>query len=273
MRFTLLIDTPDRAGLIYEIASIILEMGFNIEKNDEFVDSHHKHFFMRTIINHNENIAADEISARLKRALPNHSRIDIFTDSKPSIVALCTKEAHCLGDMLIKHHSGEFEIKAVISNHTILEPLVRKFEIPYIHIPHTSAESNDRIIQKCRELNPTLIVLAKYMQLLPPQFTAIFGSKTINIHHSFLPAFIGANPYKQAFERGVKIIGATAHFINDELDSGAIITQDIMQVNHTFSWQDMQKAGQNIERIVLGRAIDLALKHRIFVFQNKTIVF
>lgn len=273
MIFTLLVDTPDEKGLVYKISSAILDMGFNIEKNDEFVDKENNHFFMRTIIKKDEIIPKDEIYHCLKSQLPQESRIQIFEDSKKSLVVLCTKETHCLGDILIKHHNEELEIKAVISNHNTLESLVKKFEIPYFYMPHTKENMEDKIIQKCKELNPTFIILAKYMQILSPKFTEAFVERIINIHHSFLPAFIGANPYKQAYDRGVKIIGATAHFVTNELDCGPIICQDIMQVNHTYSWRDMQKAGRNIERIVLGKAIDLALEHRIFIHQNKTIIF
>lgn len=275
MNFSILIDTPDKEGLIYEISYVILKMGFNIEKNEEFVDKENNHFFMRTKIKKENDISKDEIYQKLSSKLPKESNIRIFENLKKSIVVLCTKEAHCLGDILIKYESGELDvdIKAVISNHTNLESLVKKFDIPYFYIPHKMSGAEDSIIQKCKALDPSFIVLAKYMQILSPKFVDTFFEKIINIHHSFLPAFIGANPYKQAYDRGVKIIGATAHFVNNELDCGPIICQDVMQVNHTYSWKDMQKAGKNIERIVLAKAIELAIENRIFIHKNKTIIF
>lgn len=275
MIFTILIDSPDKRGLVYIISSIIFKMGFNIEKNDEFVDKENKHFFMRTKVKSNKNITENEIYENLKKELPEDSNISIFKDFKKSIVILCSKEIHCLGDILIKHDSGELDIdiKAIISNHKNLENLTKKFNIPYFFISHEMANQEEIIIQKCMELNPSYIILAKYMRILSPRFTKKFFQKIINIHHSFLPAFIGANPYKQAYERGVKIIGATAHFVNDELDCGPIICQDIMQVSHNYSWKDMQKAGRNIERLVLAKAINLAIENKIFIHKNKTIIF
>ncbi|RAX52040.1 formyltetrahydrofolate deformylase [Helicobacter sp. 16-1353] len=275
MTFTILIDTPDKEGLVYEISSIILKTGFNIEKNDEFVDKEHNHFFMRTIIKKEHNISKNNLYQSLSQKLPKESNIRIFEDTKKSIVILCTKEPHCLGDILIKNNIGELnvDIKAVISNHENLRELVEKFNIPYFHISHKINGAEHLIIQKCKELNPSFIILAKYMQILSPTFVEAFHQKIINIHHSFLPAFIGANPYKQAYDRGVKIIGATSHFVTNELDCGPIICQDIMQVNHTYSWKDMQKAGKTIERVVLAKAIDLAIENRIFIHKNKTIIF
>ena len=194
--------------------------------------------------------------------------ITLCDTAKKSIVIFATKENHCLGDLLIRHNSGDLsaEILAVISNHANLEPLVRKFEIPYFHVDSNamSRENHEaQIIEICQKLNPHFLVLAKYMRILSPHFVRNFKDKIINIHHSFLPAFIGANPYKQAFERGVKIIGATAHFVNDNLDEGPIICQDIIQINHTYTWQDMQKAGRDIEKNVLAKALNLALEDRI----------
>lgn len=273
MKFTILIDSPDRAGLVYNVSKNLLD--FNIEKNDEFVDMQNNHFFMRTQIQTKDSITKQEVESKLRGALPKESIIKVVEESKKSIVILCTREAHCLGDILIKHYNNELnvDIKAVISNYENLESLVKKFNIPYYFISHNKPNQEDLIIQKCKELEPSFIILAKYMRILSPRFVEHFNEKIINIHHSFLPAFIGANPYKQAYDRGVKIIGATAHFVTDELDCGPIICQDIMQVDHTYSWRDMQKAGKNIERVVLAKAINLAIDDRIFIHKNKTIIF
>lgn len=272
---TILIDTTDKEGLIHKVSSVILKMNCNIQKNDEFVDRESNHFFMRTQIEANNEISKDEIYANLKAVLPQNSNIKIYKNDKKSIVILCSKEAHCLGDILIKCDTKEIdvEIKGIISNHKDLEYLAKKFDIPYFYIPHTNQNWAKQTLDRCKMLNPSLIILAKYMQILPPRFVEEFDEQIINIHHSFLPAFIGANPYKQAYDRGVKMIGATAHFVSDELDCGPIICQDIMQVNHTYTWRDMQKAGKTIERVVLAKAIELAIENKIFIHKNKTIIF
>ena len=277
MNLIILISTPDSQGLVHKITANLLE--FNIEKNDEFVDKESAHFFMRTEISceSGADIVAIQrkIEANLKAILPPQSFIKVTQKSKKSAVVFCTKEAHCLGDLLIKHYNNELDIdiKAVISNYEILQSLVDKFNIPYFHISHESKNYEDSMLKICARFAPDFIILAKYMRILSPKFIHHYQNRIINIHHSFLPAFIGANPYKQAYMRGVKIIGATAHFVTSELDSGPIICQDIMQVNHTFSWVDMQRAGRNIERVVLAQAVDLAIQGRIFIHNNKTIIF
>lgn len=277
MNLIILISTPDSQGLVYKITANLLE--FNIEKNDEFVDKESAHFFMRTEISceSSADIIAIQrkIEANLKAILPQNAFINIAQKSKKSAVIFCTKEAHCLGDLLMKYYNNELDIdiKAVISNYEILQSLVEKFNIPYFHISHESKNYEDSMLKICARFAPDFIILAKYMRILSPKFISHYENRIINIHHSFLPAFIGANPYKQAYTRGVKIIGATAHFVTSELDSGPIICQDIMQVNHTFSWVDMQRAGRNIERVVLAQAVDLAIQGRIFIHNNKTIIF
>lgn len=277
MNLIILISTPDSQGLVHKITANLLE--FNIEKNDEFVDKESAHFFMRTEISceSSADIVAIQrkIEANLKAILPQNAFINIAQKSKKSAVIFCTKETHCLGDLLMKYYNNELDIdiKAVISNYEILQSLVEKFNIPYFHISHESKNYEDSMLKICARFAPDFIILAKYMRILSPKFIAHYENRIINIHHSFLPAFIGANPYKQAYTRGVKIIGATAHFVTSELDSGPIICQDIMQVNHTFSWVDMQRAGRNIERVVLAQAVDLAIQGRIFIHNNKTIIF
>lgn len=273
VNLVILISTPDERGLVHRISSNLLD--FNIEKNDEFVDRENKYFFMRTEISVDSSDKREQIYARLSEILPQDSFLKVTLKSRKSLVIFATKESHCLGDLLIKHYNNELDIdiKAVISNHNDLSDLVKRFEIPYFFISHNDVNYEDSMLEICQKFSPDFIVLAKYMRILTPNFIKYFNNRIINIHHSFLPAFIGANPYKQAYNRGVKIIGATAHFVTSELDSGPIICQDIMQVNHTFLWQDMQKAGKNIERVVLAKAIDLAINEQIFIYKNKTIIF
>jgi formyltetrahydrofolate deformylase len=192
-------------------------------------------------------------------------------------VILATKESHVLGDLLIRYIDGELDanIQAVIANHDYLQDLVEKFNIPFHCISAENMEREDHenlVIEKINEYNPELIVLAKYMRILTPKFVETYPRKVLNIHHSFLPAFIGANPYKQAHHRGVKIIGATAHYVTDDLDEGPIISQDVVRVDHTYSWQDMRRAGRNVEKVVLSNALQLLLEDKVFVYGNKTVV-
>ena len=267
------ICTKDQKGLIYRISDVIYKYHINIVKNDEFVGENT--FFFRAIL---EGDFDKEAFVGTLEAMLGQAFIELCEKRKKDIIIFATKESHCLGDLLIKHYSNELgaNIKAVISNHDTLKDLVEKFEIPYHFI---SAENLDRNAQE-RLILDTLkgysfdyLVLAKYMRILSPDFVKHFDGKIINIHHSFLPAFIGANPYKQAYERGVKIIGATAHFVNDNLDEGPIITQAVINVSHEYTWQDMKKAGQSVEKDVLSKALDLVFDDRIFLHNNKTIIF
>ena len=217
----LLTDCPDDKGLIAKITNICYKHQLNILHNNEFVDFETKHFFMRTEL---EGIFNEEtLLADLNYSLPAGTNCHLISAKRKRIVILVTKEAHCLGDILMKNYYGalDVEIAAVIGNHDNLRELVERFDIPF---------------------------------------------------HSFLPAFIGAKPYQQAYERGVKIIGATAHFINNELDQGPIIMQNVINVDHTYSADAMMRAGRDVEKTVLSRALDLALHDRIFVYKNKTVV-
>lgn len=273
---TLLIKCQDTKGLVFKISSILLLHQLNIEQNNEFVDKIHNTFFMRTEIS--GELDSKILLAEVRAALPSDAEVRLSTQNKKSIVIFATKENHCLGDLLIRHNSGDLDanILAVISNHASLENLVEKFEIPYHHIGTegiSRQEHEKKVIDLCKTLKPDFLILAKYMRILSPDFVESFPNQIINIHHSFLPAFIGANPYKQAYERGVKIIGATAHFVNNQLDEGPIISQDTIQIDHSYTWQDMQKAGRDVEKVVLARALKLALEDRIFLHNNRTIIF
>lgn len=273
-QFVLKIATSDEKGLIYRIADVIFKYQLNIIKNDEFVGE--GQFFFRAIIE--GEFDEHSFVGTLKAVLPDKTKLELCKKQKKDIIVFATKEAHCLGDLLIKHYSKELlaNIKAVISNYDELKDLVSKFNLPYhsIKSENLNREEHEKLVLEClKQYNFDYIVLAKYMRILSPKFVSHFEGKIINIHHSFLPAFIGANPYKQAFERGVKIIGATAHFVNNDLDEGPIITQSVLNVSHEDSWVDMKKAGQNVEKNVLSKALDLVFEDRIFISQNKTIIF
>lgn len=271
----LLTDCSDAIGLISKITNICYKHQLNIVHNNEFVDFETKHFFMRTEL---QGIFNEEtLLADLALSLPEGTNCRLISTKRKRIVILVTKEAHCLGDILMKNYYGglDVEIAAVIGNHDSLRTLAERFDVPYFCISHqnlTREEHDQLLAEKIDEFTPDYIVLAKYMRVLNPKFVARYPNRVINIHHSFLPAFIGARPYQQAYERGVKIIGATAHFINNELDQGPIIMQNVINIDHTYSAEAMMKAGRDVEKTVLSRALDLALHDRIFVYKNKTIV-
>ncbi len=275
--YRILIDSHDEKGLVYKISSIFFKYNLNILTNNEFVDRVNNKFFMRSVIT--GDVDTDVLQKELQEALPDDAAIQLIAPKKKNIVLMATKESHALGDILVRFHDGELDanILAVVSNYNILQSLVEKFDIPFIHCPHVDlsrAEHESKILETLAQFESIdYIVLAKYMRILTPQFVAMYPNKIINIHHSFLPAFIGANPYKQAYERGVKIIGATAHFVNNNLDEGPIIFQDVIHVNHAYDWKEMQRSGRDVEKIVLSRALKLALEDRIFVYANKTVIF
>ncbi|WP_419677423.1 formyltetrahydrofolate deformylase [Aliarcobacter lanthieri] len=274
-QYILLISTQDEKGLIYNISKVLFANNINIEQNAEYVDPETKNFFMRSILTGkiSENILLKE----LKEVLPEGSLIKLNKKSKKDVVLLATKESHVLGDLLIRYVSGELNanIKAVIANHDTLKNLVEKFDIPFICISAENIsrdEHESKMIEQISQFNPDIIVLAKYMRILTAKFVEKFNGKVLNIHHSFLPAFIGANPYKQAYERGVKIIGATAHYVTNDLDEGPIIYQDVVRVDHSYSWEDMRNAGRNVEKVVLSNAFELLLHDRVFIHRNKTVI-
>jgi formyltetrahydrofolate deformylase len=275
-RARVLIDCPDEKGLVYKISKLFYDHELNIDSNREFVDKENNRFFMRTVVSGKFDI--DSLYKELQTIAPSSASIKVIAPKKKKIVLLATKESHALGDILIRHEAGELEadIECVIANHTTLQNLVERFDIPFFHISAdglSREEHEAKVMSKIDEFEFDYIVLAKYMRILTPTFVSAYPQQIINIHHSFLPAFIGANPYKQAFERGVKIIGATAHFVTDDLDEGPIIAQDVIPVNHRFEWRDMQRAGRDVEKVVLSRALSLVLNDRVFVNGNKTVIF
>lgn len=276
MDYILKIDCNDEKGLILRVSEIVFKNGLNYVSTSEFVDHENGRFYMRAVVVGEVNTT--EFKNTLSAYLPSHSVIFFEAIKKKDIVILATKENHCLGDLLIKHSSGDLNanILAIIANHDTLRPLSDKFNIPFTYISADGMERSEHeklVLTELAKYKFDYMVLAKYMRILSPDFVKVYPKKIINIHHSFLPAFIGANPYKQAHERGVKIIGATAHFVTDDLDEGPIITQDVIRVNHEMSWKDMQKAGRNVEKVVLSNALDLVFDERVFVYNNKTVIF
>jgi formyltetrahydrofolate deformylase len=275
-RARVLIDCEDAKGLVYKIAKVFYDRDLNIDNNREFVDKAQNRFFMRTIVT--GLFDSKELENELKTIAPVDAHIRVIEPKDKKIILMVTKESHALGDILVRHADGELgaTIECVIGNHDTLKELVERFDIPFFHISAEGMrrdEHETKVMECINTHDFDYIVLAKYMRILTPTFVKSYAQKIINIHHSFLPAFIGANPYKQAYERGVKIIGATAHYVTDDLDEGPIIAQDVIPVNHRLSWKDMQRAGRDGEKIVLSRALALVLHDRVFVNGNKTVIF
>lgn len=276
IHYVLKIDCTDQKGLVHEISGILFSFDLNIIENEEFVDHVNNHFFMRSEVV--GELKREEIYQKLSDILPSDAFIQINERQKKDIIIFATKEYHCLGDLLVRHHFGELKanIKAIISNHNHLKEFCEKFDLPFYHVAAENIERKaheEKIINIINQYNPEYLVLAKYMRILTPEFTKQFANKIVNIHHSFLPAFIGAKPYAQAYDRGVKLIGATAHFVNDNLDEGPIVMQDVLHTNHKSDAKMMAKAGRDVEKIVLANALKLIFDDRVFVHKNRTVVF
>lgn len=276
MEKILLIECPDSKGLIAQITNICYKHQLNIVRNTEYVDPETGQFYMRTQLEGVFNEAT--LLLDLDRALPAGSlRRLVDSQRRKKIVIMVTKEAHCLGDILMKVYDGSLplDIQAVIGNHPDLGSLTAKFDIPFHYISHQGLDraAHEQLLSaQIAHYQPDYLVLAKFMRVLSHDFVGLYPQRIINIHHSFLPAFIGANPYHQAFLRGVKIIGATAHFVTDDLDEGPIIKQMVTNVDHNYSAQDMVKAGRDVEKNVLSKALQLILEDRVFVHGNKTVI-
>ena len=273
----ILIQCADAVGLVGRIANVISSHQLNITAMREFVDEETNKFFVRVVCT---GVLADQdlLVQQLLASLPEKASVQVNPAQGKRLVVLVTKEHHCLGDILIRHYFNTLgaEVTAVIGNYNYLSDFTEKFDIPFHYISHEEKEKSvfeQEIKDQIDNYDPDYIILAKYMRILSPDFVAQYQGQIINIHHSFLPAFIGANPYKQAHTRGVKIIGATAHFVTDDLDEGPIIVQDVKRVNHTYTAKDMVTAGKEIEKSVLSKAIQLVLEDKVIIHGNKTIVF
>jgi formyltetrahydrofolate deformylase len=272
----IVIQCKDQVGLVSAISGVLAREQLNIVSLREHVDCTENRFFIR--IDVDKETPKEQLREKLAPLLPPDAIISINPQPEKKIVLLVTKEYHCLSDVLVRHHFKTLgaSVQHVIGNYPVLEDICKRFEIPFTHISHQQIEKEtfeQQIIEILHRLQPDYIVLAKFMRILSPDFIRAFPARIINIHHSFLPAFIGANPYRQAFERGVKLIGATAHFVTNELDEGPIIAQQIIPVSHSYTAADMMRAGKEIETSVLAKALRLVFDDRVLVYENKTVVF
>ena len=277
----LLLSCPDKKGIVAGVSSFIFRNGGNIVHADQHTSVGSKTFFMRIEWELNGfRIQRREIGAAIAPLARRFGmKWDLrFTDEVPRVALFVSRHVHCFHDLIMRHSMGEFraQIPLVISNHLDLKPLARQFGLKFMHFPITpanKARQEEREIQELERHRIDLVVLARYMQVLSNAFVAAYRNRAINIHHSFLPAFAGGKPYQQAYERGVKIIGATSHYVTENLDDGPIIAQDVIKISHRDSVDDIVMKGKDLERIVLARAVRLHLENRILVHGSKTVVF
>lgn len=281
-KITLLIHCKDQPNIIASVTNFMANNAGNIVYIDQHVDREQNIFFMRLECEFDSN----SFSLEVFKVLFSSALVDKFklkwrmyaADIKPKMALFVSKYDHCLYDILGRYNSGELflEIPFILSNHLDLKPIADSFKIPFYHVPvtkDTKAEAEQKQLELLEAHDINFIVLARYMQIVSPVLIEKFPNKIINIHHSFLPAFVGAKPYHSAYKRGVKIIGATSHYITEELDAGPIIEQDVAHVSHTHSIQDLIAKGRDLEKIVLSNAIKLHTKRKVMVYNNKTIIF
>jgi formyltetrahydrofolate deformylase len=277
----LLISCPDRKGIVAAISDFVFNHNGNILHADEHADEGSNLFLMRVEFDPTDfdidlaefskhfNPIAEKFDMQWRLALSNH---------RPKMIILVSKYDHCLVDLLYRHKSGELqcEIPLIISNHPDNQPIANFYGIPYVTIPvlkEGKREAEEKILSVIQKNNPDFMVLARYMQILSNDFVNQYPQRIINIHHSFLPAFIGAKPYHQAFTRGVKLIGATSHYVTEVLDDGPIIEQDVVRISHRDSLDDLLQKGRDLEKVVLSRAVRWHIDNRILLYGNKTVVF
>jgi len=277
----LLISCPDRKGIVRDIASFIADNNGNILHFDQHIDYQKRIFFARIEWDIEDfRIPRDSIEEAFRPIADRFSMTYSlhFREPPQKVAIFVSRQGHCLYDLLQRFKSGELrgEVSLVISNHPDLKPMADFFGVPFHHIPKsrdTKMLAEEKELALLERYGVDLIVLARYMQILSEDFVARYRNRIINIHHSFLPAFPGAKPYRRAYERGVKIVGATSHYVTEVLDEGPIIEQDVVRVSHRDTPEDLIRKGRDIERIVLARAVRWHLEYKVLVYSNKTVVF
>jgi formyltetrahydrofolate deformylase len=278
---TILIACRDAKGLVAGITDLLYANGANLLDADQHSDAADGTFFMRVAFDLTGfGLARDEIGPKVEELLTPHGpQVQVrFSDQKKRLAILVSKTDHCLYDLLLRHQGGQLtcEIPAVISNHTKLQRVAEHFDVPFLHLPitpETKPQQEAHLLAALEEHRVDLVVLARYMQILSPTVVDRYAGRIINIHHSFLPAFKGARPYHQAHARGVKVIGATGHYVTAELDQGPIICQDVVHVSHRDTVKDLVHKGQDLEEVVLARAVRWHVEDRVLIQGNRTVVF
>lgn len=279
--FRLIVSCPDQVGIVATVSDFIAKHQGWITEAHQFADPGSQWFFMRYVVSADSlpfgiDTFRELFSPIAERFAMNWEITDTAVNKR--VVIMASKQAHCLSDLLYRWRSQDlvFDIPCVLSNHDDLRSYVEWHGIPYHHLPVDSADKQphfDAVANTIAAAEADVVVLARYMQILPPDLCEAYPARIINIHHSFLPSFVGARPYHQASERGVKLIGATCHYVTSDLDAGPIIDQDVVRVNHHNSTEDMVRLGKDVEKTVLARGLRYHLEDRVLVHGNKTIVF
>ncbi|MFO1518441.1 MAG: formyltetrahydrofolate deformylase [bacterium] len=277
----LLLVCPDQPGIVSRVSDFLFREGGNIVDSDQHTDFETGIFFMRVEWEFERmNLTRKALENKVKvLAARFHMQYQLFFSDRPARMAIFVSQyGHCLYDLLVRHQLGEIQvdIPLVVSNHAELKPVADHFKIPFHVIPVTKenkAKAEAKQIQLMKKHRVDLVVLARYMQILSAHFVQAYPHRIINIHHSFLPAFIGGKPYHQAYARGVKVIGATAHYVTERLDEGPIIEQSVIRVSHRDRVEDLIRKGRDQEKVALASAVRMHLEHRILTYGNKTVVF
>ncbi|MFE8073192.1 formyltetrahydrofolate deformylase [Marinobacteraceae bacterium S3BR75-40.1] len=279
--YRLVISCPDRVGIVAKVSNFLANYNGWIVEAAHHADRKAGWFFMRNEIKVNSMpFGVEEFKIAFEPIAREYNMEWRIHDSreKPRVVLMCSKESHCVADLLHRWQSSELDanIVAVVSNHDDLRRMVEWHDIPYHHVPvdkENKADAFARVEELIDQYDTDVVVLARYMQILPPTMCEKYAGKVINIHHSFLPSFAGAKPYQQAYDRGVKLIGATCHYVTQDLDEGPIIEQDVVRVKHSDNTEDLVRLGRDVEKAVLARGLRYHLQDRVLVHQNKTVVF
>ncbi|SAI65770.1 formyltetrahydrofolate deformylase [Bordetella ansorpii] len=278
--YILTLSCPDRTGIVYRVSGLLFELGCNILDSQQYGDEETGRFFLRVHFDLPQAITQESLRERFAAMAEGHSMDWQIHDAryKPRLLIMVSKQGHCLNDLLFRVQSGQLhaEIAAIVSNHNDYAALAASYGIPFHHLPvtaDTKARQEQQVLDLVASERIDLVVLARYMQILSADLCRALEGRAINIHHSFLPSFKGARPYHQAHARGVKIIGATAHYVTSDLDEGPIIEQDIERVDHGMTAQQLTQVGSDVESLVLSRAVRSHVEHRILLNRNKTVVF
>ena len=279
-KYILTFSCPDQPGIVADVSTLLAKNDCNITSSDQFADKSSGRFFMRVAFTPNGGHSRTEIEALLSNITQQYDMDFALHDAsqKQSVMIMVSKFDHCLMDLLYRNARGalDMDIKLVVSNHEDARMLAASYNVPFYHMPispDTKQEQETKLYELAERENIDLIILARYMQIFSDTLCRKMDGRVINIHHSFLPSFKGARPYKQAFEKGVKLIGATAHYVTPDLDEGPIIEQGVARVNHAMTVDDLVAAGRDVERMTLAEAVKLHTEHRIIRNGNKTVVF
>jgi formyltetrahydrofolate deformylase len=279
-QFVLTLSCPDATGIVYHVTGFLFERGCNIIDSAQFGDESTGLFFMRVHFSGTETLERDALAAEFEPIASRFSMDARIHDLRvrPRVLLMVSKFGHCLNDLLFRWSSGQLDmdIPAIVSNHADFQPLAHGYRIPFFYLPvtgATKAQQEDRIFEMVERERIDLVVLARYMQILSPTMCTRLKGRAINIHHSFLPSFKGAKPYLQAHDRGVKLIGATAHYVTADLDEGPIIEQDVERVDHSMQHDALAAIGRDVESVVLARAVRWHIEHRVLINGHRTVVF